>query len=254
MVFPKSITTLLLASYCAINIGFSQNNSDVEKKDVSFSLFERIRGETPRSVRKSLIKNAKKYDSYFFEKSTQLPLNELKSAVILVDAQDYFFTYLDGVELAQEQQNQIEVLNYCKINNIPVVVLESKSFATSKSWVFVNYGETTDELKVHLDDLDNVTYIKKTHSDGFNSTDLSDVLSELEVNSLYLMGVNASDCVFRTALSGMKQGYKIIVSKETMQDSKRRLFRYLDESISFYEQFAVHETDFRNVFNYLSYE
>lgn len=158
-----------------------------------------------------------------------------KLAVLLIDMQDSFLKEVAEEEKRREIPYQLDVLDYCKDNNIPVIVLE-----------YELYGETVPVLKKKVDSLPVKEYITKSYDDGFFElkttkrshtygriiklldeklldddflkTEVEDKLRAYGIDSILLMGINASGCVLRTAESAVKLGFKIITSKDLIAD------------------------------------
>lgn len=121
-------------------------------------------------------------------------------AVILIDMQDYF---IDSNEKRNLIPNQLLVLNFCRIKNIPVAVFEYR-----------NRGETTTMLKKEIVKFspENICTFIKRSDDAFSVEDFDGWLKEKNIQTLLLMGINACFCVYDTANSAIKNGYKIMTS------------------------------------------
>jgi len=121
--------------------------------------------------------------------------------------QDYFIKELSEEEKKREIPYQLDVLDYCKTNNIPVFVLE-----------YSGCGETTNVLKEKVDSLPIKEYVAKTYDNGFIETSLEYKLKERSIEAVILMGVNASACVRLTAEGALNAGFKIMTSKDLIAD------------------------------------
>jgi isochorismate hydrolase len=124
-----------------------------------------------------------------------------KVGVIIVDMQDELLKNISPKELKQQILNQLDVLNFCSQNEIPVFVLE-----------YTGWGSTTSVLKSRIDSLENKIYISKVFDDGFDGTCLENELKKQEVSTVLLMGINASFCVRVTAQGALNRGYKIMTA------------------------------------------
>jgi len=121
-------------------------------------------------------------------------------AVILIDMQDYFINHDEKRNLIP---NQLLVLNFCRIKNIPVAVFEYR-----------NRGETTAMLKKEIVKFspENICTFIKRSDDAFSVEDFDGWLKEKNIQTLLLMGINACACVYDTANTAIKNGYKIMTS------------------------------------------
>jgi nicotinamidase-related amidase len=60
------------------------------------------------------------------------------------------------------------------------------------------------------------TQIIKTYSDSFNKTDLNEVLSGYEINTLFLCGLSAVGCVLATRTGADNNDYKSFIVKDAI--------------------------------------
>lgn len=175
-------------------------------------------------------------------------------AVILIDMQDSFLDEVSKEERNKEIPYQLDVLDYCKDNRIPVFVLE-----------YHGCGETVRVLKEKVDSLPVKTYITKHYDDGFFETSLEKKLREQGVESILLMGVNASGCVRRTAESAVELGFKILTSKGLIADpewhvtdefiiNKEGKHGKSDESAPWYKEHGIYREDYKGLLDLIKKE
>jgi nicotinamidase-related amidase len=127
-----------------------------------------------------------------------------KIAVLLIDMQDCFVSYLRKGEKERIVPNQIEVIRKCQKNNIPIVVFEL---------VPEKYGHTINELiSVLKENGERIKIIQKEHNCCFYETSLDMYLQSIGIKKLLLMGINADCCVKETAESAKNLGYQIVTS------------------------------------------
>jgi nicotinamidase-related amidase len=60
------------------------------------------------------------------------------------------------------------------------------------------------------------TQIIKTYSDGFNKTDLNEVLTKKGTNTLFLCGLSAVNCVLATRIGAYNNDYKPFIVKDAI--------------------------------------
>lgn len=168
-------------------------------------------------------------------------------AILLIDMQDYFLKGIDPAEKEKEIPYQIEVLDYCKKNEIPVFILEYK-----------DYGSTTSILREKLNELTDKTYIIKLNENGFIDTDLADRLNQKGVKNLLLMGINASACVLNTAKGALESGYTIMVSKDLIADrppsNQWQFYWDFNESIDWYKKNGIYQDNYKDLLKIISEE
>lgn len=164
-------------------------------------------------------------------------LRQANNAILLIDMQDSFLGRLNPYEREEEIPYQIEVLNAAKRNSIPIFVIE-----------YAGMGSTIPEL---MDVISNSDYeiITKPYNNGFLQTNLDDLLKEKGIDSLVLMGVFASACVYETAEGALEKGYEILTSTDVIADHEW-VFRHT-ESAEWYAEHGTLFEDHGQIVNYL---
>ncbi len=159
-------------------------------------------------------------------------------AVLLIDMQECFLKNIDYEERMREIPYQIEVLDYCKEKSVPVFVLEYK-----------NKGPTTKVLKEKVDSLEKKVYVTKSYDDGFTCTDLAEQLKVYNINTLLLMGVNATACVVATAYGALNAGFNIMTSKDLIADQSGL---GSEEGVRWYSTYGVHRDSYKDILDMIS--
>jgi len=129
--------------------------------------------------------------------------------VVLIDMQKYYTSNLTKKEYRKIVSAQKQVIIACVEFNVPIVVLEYDS-----------RGSTIPSLSKELELHQRTTIIKKPQDDGFVKTNLDDVLKDLDSRPLLLMGVNASGCVLKTAVTAVSLEYKVLTSENLIADKR----------------------------------
>jgi ureidoacrylate peracid hydrolase len=57
-------------------------------------------------------------------------------------------------------------------------------------------------------------YVEKQGFDGFHDSELDTLLRRLGVDTVYIVGTTANNCVYATALGAFQRGYKIIALRD----------------------------------------
>ncbi len=161
-------------------------------------------------------------------------------AVLVIDMQEWFLQGIEYEEQHKEIPYQVEVLEYCKNNNIPVFVIEYK-----------DCGPTVKIIKDKVDSLEKKTYITKPYDDGFIKTDLAEQLRKNKIDTVLLMGINASACVLNTAAGAVIAGFKVMTSKDLISDPKSY---DSNESIGWYETNSIYRDDYKDLLDLISKE
>jgi nicotinamidase-related amidase len=70
--------------------------------------------------------------------------------------------------------------------------------------------------------------IIKTYSDGFNKTNLNKVLTENEINTLFLCGLSAVGCVLATWIGAQNNDYKAFIVKDAIMSHSSEYTRNVE--------------------------
>ncbi len=162
---------------------------------------------------------SRKYNIQNFDEADQLEaLEELvkshpNTAVLIVDMQEKCLRKLANSDRSVILSYQKGVLEYCSINNIPVIVLE-----------YQGKGNTIPELKEAVEKVPNRFYLSKSSEDGFTNPILAEKIKECGINHLFLMGVYASACIIWTANGALENGFSVSTSRFAI--ATRPQYRY----------------------------
>lgn len=195
-----------------------------------------------------------------------------KLAVLLIDMHDSFLKEVAEEEREREIPYQLDVLNYCKDNNIPVIVLEYELYGETvpvlkkkvdslpvKEYITKSYDDGFFKLKPNIKPFQSYGRPTKLHDDDFLKTELEDKLRAYGVDSILLMGINASGCVLKTAKSAVKLGFKIITSKDLIADpdwhvtggiiiTKEGKHGTSDNSAPWYKEHGIYKDNYKELF------
>ena len=125
---------------------------------------------------------------------------------ILVDMQPFYLSRINDKELKRETSYIFDTLEFCHRNGIPIIALEIEGA-----------GMTEGDFKNKIDQYGAI-YIRKDGDSGFCNTDLETELNRLHIDTLLLMGVNASICVKATARDAINCGFSICTSKQLVAE------------------------------------
>jgi nicotinamidase-related amidase len=119
---------------------------------------------------------------------------------------------ISNEELEKLVTNQKKVLEYCKVREIPVFVVE-----------YYNEGETIAELKNILYKISKKTRVIKQSDNAFSGTNLEWLLHRMEIHTLFVMGVATHKCVQKTVFAALDAEFKVITSTNTMHPMNLKL-------------------------------
>ena len=136
--------------------------------------------------------------------------------VLVIDMQPYFLDLIEQAKREEMIRAQLEVLGVCARKDIPTFVL----------YVYHDrnrYGHTIPEINNMALKIPRKKDIPKQERSGFERTNLNGYLTELNIENLCLMGVNASVCVRETAVDALKYRKKIISAEQLIADNEREI-------------------------------
>ncbi len=157
-------------------------------------------------------------------------------AVIIVDMQDFFLKNFNTDIKRKLISNQIEIIDFCVKNKVPFIITEYKCRGIFR-------GKTINKIQSKLKEVKTQKIIK-LHNSGFTKTNLDQILNDLKIKKLLIIGINANACVQDTTIGARHRGYKIFVSKGVMACSSRKDFELSKRNEKWFEK---NTTLFKNV-------
>lgn len=136
-----------------------------------------------------------------------------KSAVVMIDMQDFFLENLADESRRKLIENQSWVLDLCAKREIPLFVFEYNAGGVLR-------GPTTKLLQDKARGVSGVTIVKDNNS-AFVGTNLHERLKEKKIRTLFIIGINANGCVQDTAMGALRRGYKVFTSTDLIASTSR---------------------------------
>lgn len=87
-----------------------------------------------------------------------------------------------------------------------------------------NGADLYHELSIQSDNI-----FSKLRTDAFSEESFESYLIENEIDTLYMVGADASACVYKTALGGINRGYRVIVLEDSLFSVKKDLLNKMLE-------------------------
>ncbi|MEK3978256.1 isochorismatase family cysteine hydrolase [Psychrobacillus sp. FSL K6-2836] len=81
-----------------------------------------------------------------------------------------------------------------------------------------------NELSIQSDNI-----FSKLRTDAFSVDHFENYLIENEIDTLYIVGADASSCVYKTALGGKNRGYRVIVLEDSLFSVKKDMLNTILE-------------------------
>ncbi|RHW39118.1 cysteine hydrolase [Neobacillus notoginsengisoli] len=95
-----------------------------------------------------------------------------------------------------------------------------------------------NELSIQSDNI-----FSKLRTDAFSEEHFESYLIKNKINTLYIVGADASACVYKTALGGINRGYRVIVLEDSIFSVKRDLLNTMLEK---YQTKGIEITTIKN--------
>lgn len=171
-----------------------------------------------------------------------------KMALLLIDLQKDFFKDSSVNSKANKKilPNIIKLLRECRNKKIPIIHIRWILFKTndkmplrrkeSKITQWCRTEKGCGPVVPELDIAKGEQLIEKYTYSGFFNTPLDSLLKEKEINTLIMVGIFSSMCVFATALDASYRNYKVIIPKECVISSRpefnEEYLRNIDDNIA----------------------
>lgn len=143
--------------------------------------------------------------------------NASGSALLVIDMQDGIINqthYTNQKELIATIQQMIEGANQQQLDVIFIKhSINKHPIDTLLTAGQMQTGTPATELIEELADLPKATFHKHS-ADAFSDPAFEAYLLKQGISQLYLVGADASSCVYRTALGGLNRGYKVTVLED----------------------------------------
>ena len=153
--------------------------------------------------------------------------NESKSALLVIDIQEattgdvstYPFFKQNSDELIE---NINQIADRFKVQNIPVVYVRSEITnplinLINNSYAKGHPGARNDKRLKIVSDLE----VVKKYKDSFRKTNLDSILTSNKVNELYIVGLDAAECVNATVEAAQNRHYAVnLIDEAVLSKSK----------------------------------
>jgi nicotinamidase-related amidase len=151
------------------------------------------------------------------------------SALLIVDIQEVITgNYSIYPSLQKNSEKLICIINQVvdsfKVHNYPVIYIRSEIANPFINLLNNSYakGSPGVEYDKRLQIISNLEVVK-TGKDSFRKTNLDDLLNKHKVNELYIVGLDAAECVNATVQAAQNRQYKVnIINEAVISKSERR--------------------------------
>lgn len=136
-------------------------------------------------------------------------VNNMKKALLIIDVQNFYFEEGDNRLFEPEKAaNQIaKVLDYFRKTNQTVIHIQH----IDKEKMEEKVMDPAIAIHESVAPIDGEIIVKKSYPSGFRETNLKEVLDELQIEELVIVGMMSHMCVDTTVRAASSYGYKITV-------------------------------------------
>jgi nicotinamidase-related amidase len=131
----------------------------------------------------------------------ELTINRGKTAILIMDYQNRMVNELAEAQRKETLRKVNDILSSARAKSIPVIYIE------------VRRGERTPEMEIHpaVAPKPGEVVLTKQRTGPFTTTNLNEVLKNLGVDTLVLMGIATGGCVLTTVRCAADMDYKLVV-------------------------------------------
>lgn len=150
---------------------------------------------------------------------TIIKYNSPKSALLVTDIQNDTLGISEYVNTEPLMSNINTAIEYANDSEMEIIYVKQEFMRNSLDSLLSGgmYQADSDganlynELSIQSDNV-----FSKHRSDAFSSEVFENYLVENEIDTLYIVGADASGCVYKTALGGINRGYRVIVLDDSL--------------------------------------
>lgn len=164
--------------------------------------------------------------------------NETKSALLVLDVQNDTLGMKEYTKKDELVKNINTAIEFAKENEMEIIY--TKQIFTNPIDKLLSgglYAENKEgsELSSEIEVLSSRVYAKE-RTDAFSNKELEKYLLEQKITTVYIVGADASACVYKTALGGVNRNYEVIILEDCIFSISDKLF---NKAIKDYENKGI---------------
>ncbi|RJQ29136.1 isochorismatase family protein [Candidatus Parcubacteria bacterium] len=169
-------------------------------------------------------------------------MNWENTALMIIDMQKSFTQNVPKEDLSQVIKNQKEIIHLCRQKNVPIFDIR-----------WFGEGHTIADIKNELSGYPHLYEYIKDDDNAFQASDvkiLLTLLDSLGIETLFLIGMNASACVLETADGAQKNEKNVVIHQFLIVDEE---YGFLDDdryAVYWYKKntYFLNDMNFSNLF------
>jgi nicotinamidase-related amidase len=141
-----------------------------------------------------------------------------KSALLVLDVQNDTLGIKEYGNTDSLMENINSAVRYAQNNNIDIVYTKQEfSNPIDKLMSGQLYEKNTNGSELSsLLDVSSSNIFSKEKTDAFSNSELEEYLLKEKITTLYIVGADASACIFKTSLGGKVRGYEVIILEDSI--------------------------------------
>jgi nicotinamidase/pyrazinamidase len=168
-----------------------------------------------------------KYESIITKGQPIENYSEHNYALLVIDIQESTTGYVSMYPFFKKNSDDLikninQIAESCKIRNIPVVYIRSEITNPLVNLINNSYakGHPGAQNDKRMKIVSNLEVVKKG-KDSFRHTNLDSILTSNKVNELYIVGLDAAECVNATVEAAQNRHYKVnLIDEAVLSKSK----------------------------------
>jgi len=157
------------------------------------------------------------------------------SALLVLDVQNDTLNNSQYGNTDTFMNNINNAITYANKNGLAVIYTKQECTSNPLDFIlsFGTYRANSEgsQLSQKLDLKPNIIF-NKSRNDAFSASDFEKYLLSEQINTLYLVGADASGCVYRTALGGVNRGYSVNILKDCVFAANEDILNKMIEKYS----------------------
>lgn len=155
-----------------------------------------------------------------------------KSALLVLDIQNDTLGISEYGNTEPLMDNINTAIEYANDSNMEIIYTKQE-FTGNPLDIMLSSGmyqadsdgaDLYNELSIQSDNI-----FSKLRTDAFSVDHFENYLIENEIDTLYIVGADASSCVYKTALGGKNRGYRVIVLQDSLFSVKKDMLNTILE-------------------------
>ena len=172
--------------------------------------------------------------NYFFKKvlsqsvlDTRLISDYPGLAIVSMDMQSRYFYSLSESNQKIILNSYLDIFKYAADKNIPVINV-----------LYARDGNIISPLSSSLNNTLHKTF-EKNRENAFRYRSLDAMLKNMSVNTLFMMGLKASICAYKSAVNAKELGYSVHTADDVIADSSDMIMFVPDKSKGLYQKNGI---------------